>query len=115
MPAIYEFYSCAHAVLAPALAGTGTSIELLEALCAGKPVLTTTLGLRGLPAGALAGADIEVHDTAAEFAAALTRWAGDASPAFSAANAALYDQVFSNERYVAELDVIIEGRRRTAG
>ena len=111
---IYEFYSYAHAVLAPALAGTGTSIKLIEALCAGKPVLTTTLGLRGLPAGALAGADIEVHDIAAEFAAALTRWTGDAAPAFSAANAALYDQVFSNERYFADLDVIVEGRRRAS-
>jgi hypothetical protein len=60
--------------------------KLIEALCAGKPVLTTSLGLRGLPADVLDGADIEVHDAAAQFAAALTRWAGEAAPAFSAAN-----------------------------
>jgi hypothetical protein len=57
-----------------------------------------TLGLRGLPAEALAGTDIEVYDTAEELAAALTRYAADAAPAFSAANAALYGRVFSNER-----------------
>jgi hypothetical protein len=45
---------------------------------------------------------------------ALTRWAGAAAPAFSAANAALYDRVFSNERYFAELDAIVEGRRRAS-
>ncbi|HZO44417.1 MAG TPA: glycosyltransferase [Xanthobacteraceae bacterium] len=111
---IFEFYSRARAVLAPALAGTGTSIKLIEALCAGKPVVTTTLGLRGLPAGELADADIEVHDTAAAFAKALTRFVDDvpSAPAISRANAALYDQLFSNKRFFAALDAVIEGRTR---
>jgi glycosyltransferase involved in cell wall biosynthesis len=118
VPSVIDLLTAARAVLAPATAGTGTSIKLIEALCAGKPVLATTLGLRGVPAGALTGADIEVHDTAADFAAALTRWCETAGPGYSEANAALYDRVFSNERYFAALDrLIVNGRRhgREAG
>lgn len=109
VPSILDEYGRARAILAPAQTGTGTSIKLIEALCAGKPVLTTTLGLRGLPAGALAGPDIEVHDTAADFAAALDRWAGGPASAFSEANAALYDRVFSTGRYYAALEALITG------
>jgi glycosyltransferase involved in cell wall biosynthesis len=111
VPSVFDLYSGARAVLAPALAGTGTSIKLIEALCAGKPVLTTSLGLRGLPAEAMTGTDIEAHDTAAGFAAALTRWCEDATspPAFSEGNAALYDRVFSNEQYVRRLDGLVSG------
>jgi glycosyltransferase involved in cell wall biosynthesis len=111
---VFEFYSRARAVLAPAMAGTGTSIKLIEALCAGKPVVTTTLGLRGLPAGEPADADIEVHDTAAAFAKALTGFVDDVPsvPAISRANATLYDRLFSNKRFFAALDAVIEGRTR---
>jgi polysaccharide biosynthesis protein PslH len=105
VPSVFDFYAGARAVLAPATAGTGSSIKLIEALCLGKPVLTTGLGLRGLPAGAAAGADIEVADTAASFAAALGRRSdAAASPSFSAVNAALYDRLFSNARYFPALD-----------
>ena len=84
VPSVPDLYAGALAVLAPAMAGTGTSIKLIEALCAGKRLLTTSLGLRGLPAGELIGADIQVEDTASGFAAALTRlWDGAASAAFS--------------------------------
>jgi glycosyltransferase involved in cell wall biosynthesis len=102
VPSIFDWYTDCKLVLAPATAGTGTSIKLIEALCIGKPVLTTTLGLRGLSAEALAGTDIEVHDGTQAFAAALTRWSVDA-PSFSQANAALYDRLFSNERYFGDL------------
>lgn len=104
---VFECYAGARAVLAPAALGTGTSIKLIEALCAGKLVLTTDLGLRGLPSGALPGSDIEVHDTAAGFAEALTRWAEAPIRAFSEANAVLYDRVFSNERYFGDLDRLL--------
>jgi glycosyltransferase involved in cell wall biosynthesis len=107
VPSIFECYAHARAILAPAMAGTGSSIKLIEALCAGKPVLTTSLGLRGLPAGELGGADIEVQDTAADFAAALTRRSHASAPAFSAANAALYDRLFSSARYAAVLNEMV--------
>jgi glycosyltransferase involved in cell wall biosynthesis len=108
VPSIFACYRGAGAVLAPAAAGTGTSIKLIEALCAGKPVLTTSLGLRGLPAGRLAGADIGVHDSAAAFADALTRLAASRASSRSPANAALYDGLFSTARYFRDLDAVIE-------
>lgn len=111
VPSVFDFYSGAQAVLAPATAGTGTSIKLIEALCAGKPVITTSVGLRGLPAGEMTGGDIEVRDTPADFAAALTGLAaaGASVPAPYRTNAALYDRLFSNARYFADLDRLIDG------
>jgi glycosyltransferase involved in cell wall biosynthesis len=109
VPSLYDYYAAAKAVLAPATAGTGSSIKVVEALCAGKPVLTTSLALRGLPAGEMTG-DIHVHDTAAGFADAMRRLDETSTPAaVSSANAALYDRVFSNARYFAALDAVIGG------
>jgi glycosyltransferase involved in cell wall biosynthesis len=112
LPSVFDLYAEAQAVLAPAVAGTGTSIKLVEALCAGKPVLTTSLGLRGLPAREMTGVDVHVHDSPAEFAEALTRLAGGAGsvPSFSPANAALYDRLFSNVRYFETLDGLLDGK-----
>jgi glycosyltransferase involved in cell wall biosynthesis len=107
VPSVYDYYGAAKAVLAPATSGTGTSIKLVEALCAGKPVLATSTALRGLPAGETTG-DIYVRDTAAGFADAMRRLAGAPVPAVaSAANAALYDRLFSNARYFSALDAVI--------
>lgn len=113
---VLDLYDAACAVLAPAAAGTGASIKLIEALCAGKPVLTTSLGLRGLPDAERSGPDIHVHDRAAAFAAAMSRLchAGPA-PALSPGNAGLYDRLFSNTRYFAALDDFIDGRGGTGG
>jgi polysaccharide biosynthesis protein PslH len=106
---VFDLYSGARAVLAPATAGTGTSIKLIEALCAGKAVLTTSLALRGLPEGELTDVDIHVHDTATEFAEALTRLSEGAAraPGFSPDNGALYDRLLSNERYFAALNDLV--------
>jgi glycosyltransferase involved in cell wall biosynthesis len=111
VPSVCECYAAAKAVLAPATAGTGSSIKLIEALCAGKPVLATSHALRGLPAGETTG-DIHVHDTAAGFAGAMGRLSAASAPAAaaSAANAALYDRVFSNARYFESLGRVLEGR-----
>jgi glycosyltransferase involved in cell wall biosynthesis len=111
LPSIFDFYTGAKAVLAPAVAGTGTSIKLVEALCVGKPILATSRALRGLPDGETARADIHVHDSAAAFAAAMTRLAGAAAPIPAArlANAAPYDRLFSNARYFAALDGLLDG------
>jgi glycosyltransferase involved in cell wall biosynthesis len=109
---VYDFYTAAKVILAPARAGTGTSIKLIEALCAGKPILTTNLGIRGLPREQMVGEDIHVHDAAGDFAdamTALTRAPPQAAPRFLA-NAGVYDRVFSNRRYFAALDDVIERR-----
>jgi glycosyltransferase involved in cell wall biosynthesis len=108
VPSVHDYYSAAKVVLAPATAGTGSSIKLIEALCAGKPVLATGRALRGLPAGETAG-DLHVHDEAAGFAAAMDRLSAASAPAagVSATNAALYDRVFANARYFRALDAVI--------
>lgn len=109
VPSLLDFYTGAKAILAPAVAGTGTSIKLIEALCAGKPVLATSLALRGLPRCEGMSADIHVHDTAADFAQAMVRLAQGANAAlYSAANAALYDRLFSNDRYFEALDDVLD-------
>jgi glycosyltransferase involved in cell wall biosynthesis len=110
VPSLSGYYAAAKAVLAPAMAGTGASIKLIEALCAGKPVLATSLALRGMPEGETT-ADIHVGDTAAAFADAMRRLSAVPAPAagLSPANAALYDRVFSNARYFAALDAVLDG------
>jgi len=44
-----ELYRMADLVLVPLTAGTGISRKTLEAMAFGKPVLTTTVGTRGIP------------------------------------------------------------------
>jgi glycosyltransferase involved in cell wall biosynthesis len=109
MPSLFDFYAAAKTVLAPATAGTGTSIKLIEALCVGKPVLTTSVALRGLPRAEMTGRDLHVHDAAADFADALTKLADAPAPTGSLANAELYDRLFSNARYFAALDAVLDG------
>ena len=110
-PSVFDSYAATKAVLAPAMAGTGASVKLVEALCAGKPILTTSRALRGLPGTEAIGASIEVHDAAAGFADAMDRLSAAApAAAAQAANAALYDRLFSNARYFANLHAIVDRR-----
>jgi glycosyltransferase involved in cell wall biosynthesis len=110
VPSLFDLYSEAKAVLAPAVTRARAPIRLIEALCGGKPVLATSLGVRGLPRRETGGEGIHVHDTAAGFAEAMARLADAEGPraAMSAANAALYDRLFSNARYFAALDDVLD-------
>jgi glycosyltransferase involved in cell wall biosynthesis len=110
VPSLLDLYTGAKAVLAPAVAGTGTSIKLIEALCIGKPILTTNLALRGLPAGAMTGPAIHVHDEATDVAEVMTGLSEGRIPAtpMPAGNAALYDRLFSNARDFAALASIVD-------
>lgn len=58
-------------VLVPIRAGSGTRLKILEALAAGKAVVTTTIGVEGLDA--LPGRDLLVADTPAAFAREVVR------------------------------------------
>jgi len=110
VPSLIDLYSEAKAVLAPAVTRARAPVRLIEALCGGRPVLATSLGVRGLPRGEAGGEGIHVHDTAAGFAEAMARLADAEGPraVMSAANAALYDRLFSNPRYFAALDDVLD-------
>jgi polysaccharide biosynthesis protein PslH len=68
--AIAELARC-RAAVAPLLAGSGTRLKILEAWAAGLPVISTSIGAEGL--GACPGEHLLIADSAAAFAAAVTR------------------------------------------
>jgi polysaccharide biosynthesis protein PslH len=49
VPDVRPFYSGAYAAVVPLLTGGGTRLKILEAMAAGTPVISTTLGAEGLP------------------------------------------------------------------
>jgi len=64
-----EEYRRARAVIEPVQAGTGIKVKVVDALCHGRPVVTTRAGAAGLEIGARSG--IVVVDDAAAFAQAV--------------------------------------------
>ncbi len=69
VPDLHPFLTSAAVAVNPAVAGSGVNIKLIDYLQAGTPVVTTTLGSRGLRLAA--GVDVEVHDEPEAFAAAV--------------------------------------------
>jgi glycosyltransferase involved in cell wall biosynthesis len=61
----------AKVAVVPLLSGSGTRFKILEAWCAGTPVVSTRLGAEGL--GAEPGRDYIAADSAGEFASAVLR------------------------------------------
>jgi glycosyltransferase involved in cell wall biosynthesis len=107
VPSVSRYYRKAKVILAPSKQGHGSSIKMIEALCAGKAIITTRIGVRGVPKRALIKEnDIYIRDRASEFAASLRKiMKRGASQSFR--NAELYDEVFSNARFRTELKKII--------
>jgi sugar transferase (PEP-CTERM/EpsH1 system associated) len=66
---IRPFYLSAAAVVIPARVGSGTRLKALEAMAAGVPIVSTTLGVEGL--NAEPGREVIVADTPSAFAAAV--------------------------------------------
>lgn len=66
---IGPYFERAQALIVPLRAGAGTRIKILQALAAGTPVVTTSIGAEGL--GASPGEHLLVADSAAEFEEAL--------------------------------------------
>ena len=62
---IREYLRKCAVIVCPLRYGAGTRIKILEAMAAGKPVVSTTLGCEGIRVNA--GLDIEVADEPAEF------------------------------------------------
>ena len=74
VPQLAEHYAAVSVVLCPLLAGSGTSIKVVEALAHGRAVVTTSAGARGL--GLVPGEHAAVSDDPIGFAADITRLLG---------------------------------------
>jgi glycosyltransferase involved in cell wall biosynthesis len=49
VPSIAPYFDRAHAVVVPILEGTGVRVKIVEAMAAGRAIVTTSLGCEGLP------------------------------------------------------------------
>ena len=71
VPDVREYLRRAAVAVNPVVSGSGVNIKVVEYLDAALPLVSTSLATRGLPLRA--GADLEVHDDPAGFAAAVVR------------------------------------------
>jgi glycosyltransferase involved in cell wall biosynthesis len=77
---VSRYYAGASVAVVPLLAGGGTSIKVLEAFAHGRPVVSTSVGARGLPV--VDGEHLLLADDPSTFAAACRRLLAD--PALAA-------------------------------
>ena len=69
VPDLRPYYRQAAVVVVPLLRGGGTNLKVLEAAASGKAIVTTSVGVEGLPFRA--GDDLLVADSEADFARAV--------------------------------------------
>jgi glycosyltransferase involved in cell wall biosynthesis len=109
-----DWYASARVAVAPLRFGAGVKGKVVEALHAGLPLVTTTVGAQGLPGLA---AIAPVHDDAdAQADAVLRMLAGDAAwQAQAAAQVAYAERHFSRETMRASLLAALAGEPPLAG
>jgi polysaccharide biosynthesis protein PslH len=107
---IDQAYRGARAVLVPALGGSGSSIKLLEALCYGRPIISTPPALRGVDAALAQRLPIASHTIAADFAAAVGRIVDEPRrgplPEYTAAYAAHFSNKAHRQRFNEIMDSV---------
>jgi glycosyltransferase involved in cell wall biosynthesis len=72
---VEPYYDAALVAVVPLRVGSGTRLKVLEAMAAGVPVISTSLGAEGL--AVTNGKHLILADTPAEFTSAIVRVAGD--------------------------------------
>lgn len=98
---VQPYVEQAHATVIPLRVGSGTRIKVFEAMAAGRPIVSTRIGIEGLPV------EQERHyleaDTPADFAASVLRLLDDAALRERLATAArdLVEQAFGAARVAA--------------
>jgi glycosyltransferase involved in cell wall biosynthesis len=106
VPEILPYLAAADLYVIPLRMGGGTRFKLLEAMAAGTPVVSTTVGAEGVPVKS--GRELLIADSAAEFAAAVLRLLRD--PALghqlSAAARQLVTQQFDWQVVLGDLEQI---------
>ncbi len=75
VPSMAPYFEAAHVVVAPIQTGAGIRVKIIEALAAGRPVVSTSLGYEGL--GLEAGRHLLVEDDPDRFAAAIVELLAD--------------------------------------
>ena len=75
VPSLLPFLDAAHVVVCPLRIGGGVKVKMLEALHAGKPIVSTTIGAQGLELGADGG--VRIDDDAAQFARSVAHLLSD--------------------------------------
>ncbi|MEY2568028.1 MAG: polysaccharide biosynthesis protein PslH [Actinomycetota bacterium] len=100
---VTPYYAASKVAVVPLRTGGGTSVKLIEAMAAGLPVVTTTVGARGIDVRA--GEHVLVADAAVGFAAAAGRLLDDdeAAQRMGGAGRALVEQRYVLERVAADL------------
>lgn len=95
VPSLAPFYAAADACIVPVRYGGGTSIKTIEAMAAGRPILSTPVGMRGL--GMVDGTDHLAFTDAGEFVAACRRLIDEPglAPQLVAAAHGLWEDRFS--------------------
>lgn len=86
VPSLDDAYAATRVVLVPVPSGTGLKVKLVEALCHGRPVVTTPAGAAGVASGA--GTGVCVAADAGTFVAATQRLLADDAAWADAAGAA---------------------------
>ena len=82
-----DFYASGSIFVVPLFSGSGMRIKIVEAMAAGKAVITTTLGTEGIATEN--GKNIFVADSVSDFHACMEKIAGDK---------AIYDEISANAR-----------------
>ena len=101
---VASLYARAAVVVVPSFGATGSSIKLIEAMAAGKPIVATRAGLAGLPHQVRAAwqEPADPADFARQMVSSRT-----AAQGRGADGARLYRTWFANERYYRALDALI--------
>jgi len=75
VPSVHPYFNSARVSVVPLLYGAGTKRKLIQALRAGTPTVSTSVGVEGL--GVTPGSEVLVADDARSFAAAVERLVED--------------------------------------
>ncbi|MBB5751265.1 glycosyltransferase [Prosthecomicrobium pneumaticum] len=103
---VADAYTDAIGILVPVLAGTGSSIKLLEGLCTGRPLIGTSGVVRGIAPTLVAAMPIGVHDAPGAFAGAALAIV-ERQGARCGSDAEVFDRHFSNAAYQSRFAEII--------
>ena len=92
VPLMDPYFARAHVVVVPILTGAGIRVKIVEAMAAGRAIVSTSLGWEGLP-HVTPGRHLLVEDDPLEFALAITHLLGERT---------LRERIASDARLLAE-------------